>query len=384
MDGPGGNLPRRRAGDSGPSEHPGGVRDWQRNTWYGPAPVDPNPFDEPDEAPELLELRSENVREKSGDFWQEQKEQTGYISTAGARRRRAAEKQNRKQKSGKLSVFFLKVLGIVILIAIIVVSILFFGVYRIREIRVEGNDRISAGDVITLSGIRKGDSILTLNEEKISERLISGAKSRGKDNQNYFLLEFRYIKREMPGTVIIAVKEKEPCCWVDLRGIIYVLDKQRSVIWEIHDREQAPSNLVEVKGLKVKSGSRAGQTLVMESSVQQRIFDDLFLEMKVIEYRDENETDETRKNKPIYHLIREIDLGNAVRDKDPVVLMETRAGYVVNMGDCRSSRPEENRIHAKLRALLLVQEELIRMGKTGGTIDVKTPESPYYAETSGV
>ena len=57
---------------------------------------------------------------------------------------------------------------------------------------------------------------------------------------------------------------------------------------------------------------------------------------------------------------------------------------MVNMGDCRSSRPEENRIHAKLRALLLVQEELIRMGKTGGTIDVKTPESPYYAETSGV
>ena len=93
MDGPGGNLPRRRAGDSNSPQNPSPIRDWQRNTWYGPVPQDTNPFEEPDEAPELLELRSDNVRQKSGDFWQEQ---TGYIS-----QNRISEKTKGKSKHAK-------------------------------------------------------------------------------------------------------------------------------------------------------------------------------------------------------------------------------------------------------------------------------------------
>ena len=40
--------------DTGPQPP---LRDWQKNTWYGPAPLDENPFDEPEDAPELRELR---------------------------------------------------------------------------------------------------------------------------------------------------------------------------------------------------------------------------------------------------------------------------------------------------------------------------------------
>ena len=71
MDGTGSNQPRRRAGDSNTPYNASRLKEWQQNTWFGPAPLDTNPFEEPDNAPELLEQRSDNLRDKSGEFWQE-------------------------------------------------------------------------------------------------------------------------------------------------------------------------------------------------------------------------------------------------------------------------------------------------------------------------
>ena len=71
MDGQNGGYRPRTAGERSGTAGSGdnGVRDWQRNTWFGPAPVNTNPFDEPEDAPELKASRSENVNEHIGDFW---------------------------------------------------------------------------------------------------------------------------------------------------------------------------------------------------------------------------------------------------------------------------------------------------------------------------
>ena len=52
------------------------LRDWQKDTWYGPYPMNENPFDEPEDAPELRELRSEELNNRSGEFWETHT--TGY------------------------------------------------------------------------------------------------------------------------------------------------------------------------------------------------------------------------------------------------------------------------------------------------------------------
>ena len=374
MDGPGGNLPRKRAGDSNSPYQPSPIKDWQRNTWNGPAPLDSNPFDEPDEAPELLELRSDNVKQKSGEFWQEQKEQTGYVSAAlSSRRKRTGAGKRNNPQNPKLSTLVLKAAAIVFVLGLATVAVLFFAVYRVRDIQVVGANQIDANDIKKISGIHIGDSMLTLDEKKVSEAMLSGSRTWAKEtnNQTYYRLQFRYIEQQMPGTVIIYVREREPCCWMDLRGISYVLDKKRTVLWETEDEEEKQllieSNLVKVTGLKVKSGSQAGMTMELESTVQQRVFEDLFLEMKVLGCTD---------------MIKEVDLSKADREKDPSVLIETRAGFTVSLGDCRSSDPDVNQIHAKLRSMLLVQEKLIQLDKHEGTIDVKVPEQPYYAPSS--
>ena len=52
MDGQNGDYRPRTAGERSGAPGPG-VRDWQKNTWFGPAPLNSNPFDEPEDAPEL-------------------------------------------------------------------------------------------------------------------------------------------------------------------------------------------------------------------------------------------------------------------------------------------------------------------------------------------
>ena len=59
----------RKGGNTSPQEP---LRDWQKDTWYGPYPVHENPFDEPEDAPELRDLRSENLNNRSGEFWETQ------------------------------------------------------------------------------------------------------------------------------------------------------------------------------------------------------------------------------------------------------------------------------------------------------------------------
>ena len=94
--------------------------------------------------------------------------------------------------------------------------------------------------------------------------------------------------------------------------------------------------------------------------------------------------------------IKEVDLSNADHETNPSVLLETRDGYTVKLGDCRSSDPEVNRIHAKLRSFMLVRDRMNslsqaeresienRIGQSisGGSIDVTTPESPYFSPGS--
>ena len=367
MQGPGQLPPRRRAGDSAgmPGAPDNGLKEWQKNTWYGPAPVNnSNPFEEPEDAPELLEARSSNVSNHTGSFWTDQN-QTGYQYPAGEVNKVRSSTDNRqKQQKDRNHERRISLRSVLILIGMLVtaVLVLYFGVFRIREIRVIGNHDISAAEIIRFSGIRRGDSILHLSEEETERHLYAAAISAVNEepnpeqkNYNYLRLQFRYLDKEMPGTVTIAVRERETCCFLTWCGILYAMDKGGLVVFETEDasrRQALEEVLVEVKGLDIRSGAHLGQTMVLSSAAQELIFRDLFLEMKILGCTDQ---------------IREADLSNPYS-----ILLTTRDGYTVSLGDGGS-------LHAKLRSLLLVRQKLTEMGKAGGSINVSNPETPFYS-----
>ena len=337
MEGPTGSHRPGTAGErSGAAGPDSGIRDWQKNTWFGPAPLNSNPFDEPEDAPELKEIRSENVTAHVGDFWNAP--ERGYNPQADARKypedsRAGKDRKQHRSRSLRAAVGVLLVLAAA-------AAVLRFAVFSVKEIRVTGNSMIPAEEIIRVSGIRRGDSILTLNENSVKERI-----------QSDYRLQFRYVAREMPGTVVISVREREPCCWLTYCGIMYVMDKNRMVLYESENPAERPADLVEVKGLEVRSNTLVGQYINLGSEAQQSVFTEMFLEMKVLGCTDR---------------IAEADISNTNS-----ILLATRDGYTASLGDRQN-------IHAKLRALLLVQEELKRTQNYGGTINVSNPESPIY------
>lgn len=326
----------RRAGESNGQ----GIRDWQKNTWFGPAPLNSNPFDEPEDAPELKESRSENVNQRMGEFWQPQ-------NTAGSaiHGRYRENSRNRTPGSGQKAVYEKKkrfpILLAVLLFLAATALILRFAVFTVRDIQVTGNSDIPASEIIRISGIRLGDSILTIDEKAVGQRISAD-----------YRLQYKYMIRELPQTVVLSVREREECCWLTYCGITYVMDKYRMVMREEEDPSFRPDNLVEIKGLEVRSNTMVGQQIILGNEKQQEILSSLFLHMKVLGCTGE---------------IKEADISNT-----DSILLETRDGYTVSLGDMEE-------FHAKLRSMLLVRDELRKMQKTGGTINVSKPETPIYA-----
>ena len=338
MDGPSGNYRPRTAGERAGSPNNGdGVRDWQRNTWYGPAPLNSNPFDEPEDAPELKEIRSENVNEHVGEFWAPH-QPGGYRNLSAAQQVSQPAGTKAKEKQGKPRLLRLTICLFLALTAIFL--ILRFAVFTVRKIDVTGNQHISAEDVIRSSGIHIGDNILALNEKAVEQRILSD-----------YRLQFRYLEKELPNRVVLCIREREACCWLSYCGIIYVMDKNRMVLFETENPAEQPANLVEVKGLEVRSNTLVGQYINLGNEAQQSIFTELFLEMKVLGCTDQ---------------IADADISNTSS-----ILLTTRDGYTVRLGG------REN-LHAKIRSMLLVQAELIRLGYFGGSINVVNPEAPIY------
>ena len=342
MDGHNGGYRPRTAGERNntPGNGDNNVRDWQRNTWFGPAPVNTNPFEEPEDAPELKESRSENVNERRGDFWNTpgqtgqntsplQSQQTG----TGVHVRIPEKKTERRPRRFRTAV-------ILLLFLIVTFLILRYGVYSVKEIRVIGNKAIPAEEIIRTSGIRQGDSIIMLDENTVRSRI-----------QSDYRLRFTYMARELPGTVILSIREREPCCWISYCGILYVMDKNRMILYESEDPNSKPSELVEIKGLEVRSNTVVGQFVTLGNEAQQSIFKDLFQEMKVLKCTDR---------------IADADISNTSS-----ILLTTRDGFTVSMGD-------RTNIHAKLRSILAVQDKLKEMGYTSGTINVSNLEEPLY------
>ena len=360
MDGTGSNQPRRRAGDSNTPYNASRLKEWQQNTWFGPAPLDTNPFEEPDNAPELLEQRSDNLRDKSGEFWQE-KPPEGYKPPSGNSHHHRNNGKKKRKKPGTVMTAAMILTGVALAASLI----LYFFIFRVTKIVVIGNEILTTSEIIRYSGIKKGDSILRVSEEETARNIAANAASAGavslRNNRHpyEYYLQFRYLEKEMPGTVVIAVKERVPCCWTKLYGITYLMDKHRMVLFESEDEISFPE-LVQVQGLNVLDGNRAGQVIRLRSAAQEKAFLDLFVEMRVLNCSGD---------------IAEADLN----DPDNI-LLKTRDGYTVSMGN-------GNRIHAKLRSMLAVREALNGMiqsgqAKPGGTINVITPESPYYSPPS--
>lgn len=342
------NFRQQQTGVRGDGRYRGDIPEWQRETWVGPNPAAADPFDEPESAPELRDQRSDSLNDRRGGFWQDQPT-GGYRYTGGQNTRpetqitentpvantaaentAATDKRGGKRRAALL---------ITVLLLIGLCVALRLTVFSVRVINVIGNVNYTREQIIAGSGVKYGMNLLTLDGDKV-ERTI----------ESDYHLQFRYMEKKMPGEIVLCVREREAMAYLNYCGIFYTLDKSGMVLFESELTGIEPASLTELKGLEIRN-IRCGQTISLAQSAQKQILESLFLEIKVL------------------------GCGPRVASADLTtpdnMYLTLRSGFSVSLGNTEQ-------LHMKLRSMLLVEQKLIELGYTSGTIRVSAPTEPTF------
>lgn len=293
-----------------------------------------NPFEEPAEAPELRNVRSDNLYSRDDRFWKHVEELEQPMSMAPAQ---DTGRQVKAGPDGHTLRWVLLILGVMALVGLVVYS----AVFRVRSIYVEGARNIPVQEVIRLSGITEGMNTFAIDDNAVE---------RGIESNRY--LSFVCVDKQLPDKVVLQVKERTQAAAVKYCGILYILDNRGMILEEAVENLEAWDHLVAVEGLGIKS-CRVGETIGLHHVEQMKIYTELMVELKVMGALDD---------------VKELDLTNV----DNLFLV-SRDGYSVRMGNAE-------KLHAKLRSMLLTRDHLNQSGyqNKGGTIDVSAPINPTY------
>ena len=286
--------------------------------------------------PSMASIRSDALVQHVGLFWEGSEHAANHDTAEKLRKENKWIRTNGKQ-----------ILSCLALIAAAVALVLFvrYGILNIQDIRVEGNGSFSENKIIRASGIKRGDNTLLINEKLAEDRI----------NQLY-AVKFEAIERDNPHQVTIHVREREKVMFIRHFGVIYILDPSGMVLrsYEESAQETVMPDYPQVKGLDIRHCS-VGQKIILNNEEQMSIYKQFALELKTMN---------------LSGLVREIYLTDTAN-----IYLGTDEGFSVRMGSAK-------RMHAKLRSLTLVLEQIRERKLPVGTIDVSDPGSPSYIPTT--
>ena len=126
--------------------------------------------------------------------------------------------KNKHQKRKKSSKKFIKACGILFIIGIITVFAFTAPIFNIKSIEVKGNSQIPIDTIISISKIKKGENIFKINNSVIQNI---------KENQ---YVEEASIKRKLPGTIQIIIKERSVKYQIKLINSYAYIDKNGYIL----------------------------------------------------------------------------------------------------------------------------------------------------------
>ena len=129
-------------------------------------------------------------------------------------------------------------------------------IFVLHSVQVDGGGgRFTAQQIADIAGLRMGQPIFSLNEEKIKKNV---------ESNRY--LRFEGMDILYPDSLVLRVEERQACATVTYLGVMFVLDDEGRVL-EQYGSESKTVDVPVVTGLKVKSLT-IGDTLQTEMSGQ--------------------------------------------------------------------------------------------------------------------
>lgn len=161
--------------------------------------------------------------------------------TGGGNRRKAPERERKTPRRSRLRLPSLHISAggtvrvLRWVLAISLVACLFYGAgvglikaydfcttseyFAVTDITVTGNSQVKTDDILKVCGLRKGENSLLVNVHKAEQKLV--------DNP---WIENASIRRELPGTFIITIKERVPLFCARKDNTLYYINAKGEII----------------------------------------------------------------------------------------------------------------------------------------------------------
>lgn len=163
-------------------------------------------------------------------------------------RKRLTKNERFKRQMLIRRIVFASILGIIIVLCIC----LFTPIFDVSEISVEGNEKLTAEEIITTSGVSKGQNIFRINTKKTAKKL-----------QELAYVDDAKIVRKFPAKVTIVLDESNEDIIIDMPTEFIVSTIGGKVLYKTDDVTEVPIPIV--RGIKVAS-SDVGKTIVTENA----------------------------------------------------------------------------------------------------------------------
>ena len=164
-------------------------------------------------------------------------------------------KKKKMKKRRRMAFFTLLVVLSIVVVAVLSLTVFF----NIDSIKVEGVSHYSESEIITVSGLEKGQNLFRLNKFKILKKI--------KSQLPY--VEEVTIRRNFLGKIglVITVEETEPYMYVrDGRGYCLV-DHNLKVLETV---ENKPENIASITGVKAEN-AKPGKQLTCKDGVEKHL-----------------------------------------------------------------------------------------------------------------
>lgn len=142
------------------------------------------------------------------------------------------------------------VLSLIFLMGVLMTLLLKHPYFNIKDIKVKNNKNISIDSVIKISNLVKGNNIFYIDLDSAKKNLL----------KNPYILDAE-VKRELPSTLTITIKEKEAVFYGKKGNSYFVLDRNGSVLEEREDIKDM--RLVKLQGFD-ENKSKLGEPIVVD------------------------------------------------------------------------------------------------------------------------
>ena len=145
----------------------------------------------------------------------------GGRKLGGNAQRQLRERYARRAKQRRRRRIIFRSTMLFILAIAVVGAILFLTpVFNIRNLNIEGNNRVAVDTLLSQLPDIKGENLFKVNDEYVSRRLSGIA----------YIQDVEVNKKYFPAEVSILITEKIPCAYVESDGNYYILDSELDVL----------------------------------------------------------------------------------------------------------------------------------------------------------